>query len=95
MGVSGNYRKTFADANMAMVNGIPMDSDYPHFWFDVVRVDARAVTVRNRAEEMTFPIEKGKHGREYFRFSQSSSFEKLFKRPPQEFTASPFQGKRF
>ncbi len=98
MGITGQYVKTFSEANLAVVVDIHLDADYPHVFFDVVAVDDEhdTVTLRSHStgEELTLPI-KQRGEREYTEITMSSSFEKLFRRPPTKFEITPLKGHRF
>jgi hypothetical protein len=106
MGISGQYVNKFSEANLAVVSDISMNSDYPHFWFDVVSTDGKTVTLKDRGIQLTLtihktnpkarkhPIFKNAQVMEYVVIDQSSTFERLYKRPPQKFKVMAFQGRR-
>ncbi len=106
MGISGKYVKTFAEANIASCVDIHMNSDYPHFFFDVlgteVMVDGHPLVVKLKSHRnstvFTFPVKKGKvngYTTEYAEIEQSSSYERIFGQKPHKFKIIPMQGKRF
>lgn len=95
MGISGNYRKTFAEANIACATNVSMNADLPHFWFDVVSVANGSVTLKDRGEEITLAIKRNKHS-QYVELPMVSSYERLFKNgKPSIYRFVPFQGKRW
>ena len=101
MTVSGGYVKGFEGANMAMVSGINMDADYPHWCFEVVEVvkalfDVSEVVLKSMqtGEVIRLKVRRSdisKH--EHAVIKMSSSFEKLTDRPPASFRINPFKGK--
>jgi hypothetical protein len=106
MGVSGQFVFKFSDGNLALVTDVPMNADYPHFYFDVLAIDGKTVTLRDKGVEMVLPIHRTNpkarkhpvlrkaHVMEYVEIEQSSMFEKLYRRPPQKFKVYPFKGAR-
>lgn len=98
MSLSYHAVKTFKEANMAICVDISYDSDYPHFDFDVVKIEGKIVTLKSDHADEIFelPIKFTKKygGYEYTEIAQSSSFEMIFKRKPHVFEVVPIQGER-
>ena len=99
MGVSGHYVTEFAAASHALPEGMHMNADYPFMLPAIVRVVGRRVTIRadapsrlhaGEAAEQTVDIQKHR-GREFFTLSQSSTWERLFKKPPSPYRFYPFK----
>lgn len=89
----GKYTKTFADASHALPDGMHMNADYPFMLSRILRLEGNEVVLEGRDGEGRFKIIRGKDGREHCVIVQSSSFEKMFGRPPAKFKAYPFKDK--
>ncbi|WP_165228421.1 hypothetical protein [Aquisphaera insulae] len=68
-----------------------MNADYPFMLPRIVKLEGNEVVLEGRDGEGRFKITRGKDGREYCVIAQSSSFEKMFRRPPTKFKAYPFK----
>jgi hypothetical protein len=106
MGVSGQFVNRFSEGNLALVTDIHCNADYPHHYFDVVVTDGKTVTLKNGSTQLLLPIHRTnpkarKHAfqrtapvMEYVEIEQSSTFEKIYRRPPQKFKVFAFKGAR-
>lgn len=94
--ISGNYVRKFADASHALPDGMPTGSDYPFILPKIVAVDGKCVVIRSDDgwAVQSAKIRKSKGHGQYCVISQSSTFEKLYRRPPRSFTFWPFKGER-
>lgn len=98
--VCGRYVPTFAEASHALPDDMHMDADYPFMIPAIVSVVGDIVTIRGSGgKETSFPIERETRGKAtrgwqigYIR--QSSSFERLFNRPPHRFKMRPFKDEK-
>lgn len=87
----GKYVKTFAEASHALPDGMHMNADYPFMLPRIAKLEAKEVVLESRDGDGRFKIVRGGDGREYCVIVQSSSFEKMFGRPPTKFKAYPFK----
>jgi hypothetical protein len=94
MSVCGKYVKTFAEASHALPDGMHMNADYPFMLPRIVKLEGGEVVLKGRDGDGRFKIVRGGDGREYCIIAQSSSFEKMFGRPPQKFKTYPFKDER-
>jgi len=90
----GKYVKTFREASHALPQGMHMDSDYPFMLPAIKNLDGKKLTILSSrghpAEETTVKIVT-RDGREMAFIKQSSTFETMFRRPPQRFKLLPFK----
>ena len=89
--VGGRYVKTFAEASHALPDGMPMNADYPFMLPRISKLEGSEIVLKGRNGDASFKIERDTSGREFCVIAQSSSFEKLFGRPPQKFKTYPFK----
>src|SRR4051794_23670764 len=87
----GKYAKTFAEASHALPDDMHMNADYPFKLPRILKLEGKEVVLEGRDGEGRFKITRGEDGREYCFIAQSSSFEKMFGRPPTKFKAYPFK----
>ena len=91
MSLAGNYVKTFAEASHALPDGMHMNADYPFIMPLIVRLEGGAVVLKGRDGEGRFKVRRGKDGQETCVIEQSSTFERLYRRPPMKFVTYPFK----
>ena len=91
MAVCGKYVRQFAEASHALPDDMPMNADYPFMLPAILKLAGRDVILRGRRPDGRFRIMRLPDGREYCVITQSSSFEKMFGRPPAKFKAYPFK----
>src|SRR5262249_48236868 len=89
--VGGKYVKTFAEASHALPDGMHMNADYPFMLPPIKFMRAGKVVLSGRGTDGEFVIRRESSGQEYCVITQSSSFEKMFGRPPTKFKAYPFK----
>lgn len=96
MGISGNFKRRFDEANMAVAVDTHMSDDCPKF-FDVVAVADGLVSIRNHdgGEVQHLGLKTDRSGQQFVTFKHSGMFEKVFKRPARSVRVEPFNGKRF
>lgn len=87
----GNYVKTFAEASHALPEGMHMNADYPFMLPPIMKLVGRDVVLQGNGTDGRFRIMRREDGREYCVITQSSSFEKMFGKPPAKFKAYPFK----
>ena len=93
MGVQGTYVRTFAEANYALPDGMPMNADYPFKLPKIVERTADSITIEGRGgKRETLTIRRDARGSEFCELSQSSTFERLYRQPPTKFKLMPFKG---
>lgn len=93
MGVRGTYVQTFEEANYALPDGMHMNADYPFMLPKIVERAAGSITIEGRGgKRETLTIQQDAKGHEFCMLSQSSTFERLFHRPPTKFKLMPFKG---
>lgn len=95
MAIVGQWVSTFENANLACVDGISLNADYPHVFFDVVSVDKKNVTLKSHSDgtEMTLKRKRG-HTSDFLEIEMKSSYEKIFRLRPAKFKITPFKGKK-
>lgn len=91
--ISGNYVRKFVDASHALPDGMPLGSDYPFILPRIVAVEGKCVVIRSDDGRVTqsAKVRKSKGRGQYCEFRQSSTFEKMFRRPPRFFRFWPFK----
>lgn len=97
MGIGGSWVKTFSEANLASAVDVHMNDDVPFFW-DVVKVEGRTVTLRSHKDGETViecRITKRKTGYEQVSIQHSGAFEALFNRKPRTVRLMPFKGQKY
>jgi hypothetical protein len=92
MTVSGKYVGTFVDATHALPDGMHMSADYPFMLPKIVDRTAGTITIQGRrGVKETLSIRHDARGREFCELAQSSTFERLYNRPPTTFKLLPFK----
>lgn len=98
MGVQGQYVATFSEGNIASIEGVHMNADYPHFFFDILGVMPKnKVQLRSHRDSSVWerPIRKDKSGHEYATIQQVSTYERIFKGgKPHTHKIYPVKGER-
>jgi hypothetical protein len=89
--ISGQYVKTFAEASHALPQGMHMNADYPFMLPTIKSVTESTVTVIGRGGVAATATIIRRAGKEYFDYSQSSTFEEIYGRAPQSFRFHPFK----
>lgn len=96
MGVRGTYVRTFEDVTHALPDGMHMDADYPFMLPKIVGREAGSITLEGRdGKQATLSIRRDSSGQEFCELAQSSTFERLYNRPPTEFKLMPFRGEEW
>lgn len=87
----GRYVKTFAEASHALPDGMHMSADYPFMLPSIKSIERRIMTiVGSGGQEAQVKIVRRRDGDVAF-IAQSSTFERIFKRPPHLFKLLPFK----
>jgi hypothetical protein len=89
--ICGKYVKTFREASHALPDGMHMSADYPFMLPRIKALQGNQMTITGSggAEAVVEIVVRG--DREFAFVEQSSSFERLYKRPPQRFELHPFK----
>lgn len=94
-GIAGTHCSRFSEANIATSVEVSMNADLPHFWFDIVGVNDKEVTMRDKGEQVTLHIKRNRTG-EYVEYPMVSLYERLFcGGKPTLYRFVPFKGERF
>jgi len=96
MGVSGKSVKKFSEGNLAITNGVHLDSDYKHVFFDITECDDKKVKLKSHwnSTEFNCVIETDTFG-EHTTIKQTSEVEKfLFHIKSKKFKVRPMKGDR-
>ncbi len=88
--VYGEFKKTFAEANLAIVSELPSNEGYEHYFFAMMGVRFGRVTLASKGKAGTFPIRTDYSGREYIEFAQRGVWEREAGLPPTVFRVIPF-----
>lgn len=92
MSIGGHYCKKFRDANCATMVDVHMNGDYD-FWYALLRVDGKRVTLRGRMGKPNFEkeVKVDKAGYEYFMVEHVGAYSQLFaKGRPERIKCMPF-----
>lgn len=93
MSICGQFVTTFDEATHALPDGMHMNADYPFKLPKIVDRDDRSITIEGRAgARATLVVQHDAAGHEFCELAQSSTFEKLWGRPPTKFKLVPFKG---
>ena len=89
--ICGKYVKTFAEATHALPGGMHMNADYPFMLPSIKSIDGQHMTIvgSGKQEAVVKIVKKGE--REVAHIKQSSTFERIYKRPPHRFELHPFK----
>lgn len=90
--VIGKYVKTFKEASHALPDGMSMNADYPFMIPAIRKIDGRDVVLCGRFGDGQFRIvTRRRDGQQYCVIAQSSTYEKIYRKPPAKFRAYPFK----
>jgi hypothetical protein len=53
--VTGRYMKTFAEADMFMLDGVSLNAPYEFFWGDLIAVETNHIVCTGAGKEMRLP----------------------------------------
>lgn len=95
MGISWQWVRKFAEANLACAVDVHMNSDVPFFW-DVVEVQGGTVKLQshNGGEVITRRIGRTRSGTEQVSILHSGAYEDIFGTKPTKVFLQPFNGRR-
>lgn len=89
--ISGRYVKTFAEASHALPEGMHMNADYPFMLPRIKSLDGRKMVILGYGgTEASVEIKRKRVGERAY-IEQSSTFERIYRRPPQRFELHPFK----
>lgn len=82
--IVGNYVKTFAEADMGMLEGASLNAPYKFHWVYLIRIDDDHIVCTGAGEEMRLPFRHIK-GRDW---ADVTVQDPIF--GPTKFTVAPF-----